>query len=85
MTSAYLDTRVNETLSRFGIRSASRQQRQDLATIIHLCGAGAGAAYARRGLRVTPGQQCGDHDVRGYLQRVQNMRRVFARLDAADR
>lgn len=82
MTSAYLDTRVSETLSRYGIRQASLQQKQNLATLIHLCGAGAGAAYARRGLRLSPGQQCGDHDALGYLQKVQSMRRVFARLHA---
>ena len=84
MTSAYLDTRVSETLARFGIRQASLQQKQNLATLIHLCGAGAGAVYARRGLRVAPGQTCGDHDARSYLLRVQRMRRIFARLAAAD-
>ncbi len=84
MTSAYLDVRVSETLARFGIRKASLQQKQNLATLIHLCGAGAGAVYVRRGLRVAPGQKCGDHDARGYLLRVQSMQRIFARLDAAD-
>jgi hypothetical protein len=84
MTSAYLDTRVRETLRRFGIRQASIRQRQDLATLIHLCGAGAGAVYARRGLRLAPGQKCGDHDARGYVSRVQRMQRIFARLDAQD-
>jgi len=84
MTSAYLDTRVSETLRRFGVARASRQQKQDLATLIHLCGAGAGAVYARRGLRLAPGQKCGDHDARGYLVRVQRMRRLFEKLDAQD-
>lgn len=84
MTSAYLDSRVSQTLSRFGIRQASIQQKQDLATLIHLCGAGAGAAYARRDLRLSAGQKCGDHDARGYLLKVQSMRRVFARLSAQD-
>jgi hypothetical protein len=51
--------------------------------VIHLCGAGAGDAYARRGLRLTPGQQCGDHDVRGYLARLDALRAVFVRLAAA--
>jgi hypothetical protein len=84
MTSAYLDTRVSETLSRYGIQRASLQQKQDLATLIHLCGAGAGNIYVRRGLQLSPGQQCGDHDARGYLLKVQSMRRIFARLDAGD-
>lgn len=83
MTSAYLDTRVRQTLSRFGIHRASIRQKQDLATLIHLCGAGAGAAYARRGLQLSPGQKCGDHAASGYLQKVQSMRRVFERLNAS--
>jgi hypothetical protein len=44
------------------------------------CGTGAGDAYAQRGFRLTAGQRCGDHDVRGYLARVNAMKRVFARL-----
>lgn len=80
MTAAYLDRRVAQTLSRYRISTASRQQKQDLATVIHLCGAGAGAAYARRGLHLTAGQRCGDHDVRAYLRRIHAMQRVFARL-----
>jgi hypothetical protein len=81
MTSAYLDTRVSQTLKRYGISKASRQQKQELATLIHLCGAGAGSVYVRRGLRLAPGQQCGDHDARGYLQKVDRMKRVFAQLN----
>ena len=48
--------------------------------MIHLCGAGAGEAYARRGFRLTDGQRCGDHDVRGLPRRLDAMKRVFARL-----
>ena len=50
--------------------------------MIHLCGAGAGEAYARRGFRLTDGQRCGDHDVRAYLDRLDAAQRVFARLAA---
>jgi hypothetical protein len=50
--------------------------------VIHLCGAGAGEAYARRGFRLTDGQGCGDHDVRAYLERLEGMKRTFARLTA---
>jgi hypothetical protein len=46
--------------------------------VIHLCGAGAGDTYARRGLRIAPGQRCGDHDVRTYVQRVNTMKKQFA-------
>jgi hypothetical protein len=80
LTSAFLDRRVASTLERNRIASATLQQKQDLATVIHLCGAGAGDAYARRGFRLTAGQRCGDHDVRGYLARVNAMKRTFARL-----
>jgi hypothetical protein len=80
LTSAYLDRRVATTLARHGIRGASLQQKHDLATVIHLCGAGAGNHYARRGLRLTSGQRCGDHDVAPYLAKVTAMKRIFARL-----
>jgi len=83
LTSAYLDRRVAATLARHRIATAALQQKQDLAAVIHLCGAGAGDAYARRGLRLSAGQQCGDHDVREYLARLDAMKRVFARLAAA--
>lgn len=84
LTSAYLDRRVARALARHGIASASLQQKHDLASVIHLCGAGAGERYAGRGLRLTPGQRCGDHDVRSYLMRVNSMKRVFAQLALRD-
>jgi len=79
MTSAFLDRQVA------GIARGreSLQQKQDLAAVIHLCGAGAGRAYAQRGYQPAPGQACGEHELRGYLGRVNAMKRVFARLDAA--
>lgn len=80
LTAAYLDRRVAATLARSRIATATLQQKQDLAAVIHLCGAGAGDAYARRGLRATPGQQCGDHDLRDYLARLNAMKRTFARI-----
>ena len=80
MTAAYLDTRANEILARQRITNATLAQRQDLAAVIHLCGAGAGSSYARRGLRLTPGQRCGDHDVQRYLTRIRSLQATFARL-----
>ncbi len=82
MTSAYLDRGVAEALRRHGIRSATLAQKQNLATLMHLCGLGAGNLYARRGLRLAPGQRCGDHSAAGYIARVQSMKRVFAQLAA---
>jgi len=83
LTSALLDRSVASTLERRRIATATLQQQQDLAAVTHLCGAGVGDAYARRGFRLTAGQRCGDHDVRGYLAQVTAMKRVFAWLASA--
>jgi hypothetical protein len=80
MTAALLDRSVTGTMARQHVSSATLQQKQDLAAIIHLCGAGPGDAYARRGLKLTPGQKCGDHDVRGYLAGVNAMKQRFASM-----
>ena len=80
MTSALLDRRVAEVLERNKLGAATLQQKQDLAAVIHLCGAAAGEAYAGRKLRLLPGQRCGEHDAAGYLARVNAMKRVFAQL-----
>jgi hypothetical protein len=80
LTSAYLDRAVADTLRRRGISTATLQQKQNLAALIHLCGAGAGESYARRGLRLLPGQRCGDHEARVYIARVNAMKSLFARM-----
>ncbi len=80
MTSAFLDRRVAEALKRQRIAVATLQQIQDLAAVIHLCGATAGDAYARRNFHVSAGQRCGDHDLKGYLAQFNAMKRVFSRL-----
>lgn len=83
LTAAFLDRSVANTVARQRIASATLRQKQDLAALIHLCGAGAGNTFARRGFRLAAGQRCGDHDVRGYLARVNAMKRQFERLAAA--
>jgi len=80
MTSGYLDRSVANTLSRLRIAKATLQQKQDMAVVMHLCGAGAGALYAKRGFRLLPGQRCGDHSAQGYVARVNAMRRTFRGL-----
>jgi hypothetical protein len=82
LTSAYLDRGVARTLTRHRIRNATLAQEQNLAALIHLCGAGVGNAYARRGLRLSPGLRCGDHEAGRYIARVDAMKRVFASLAA---
>jgi hypothetical protein len=80
LTSAYLDRSVSNILERRRMRSVSLRHKQALAAMIHLCGAGAGDEYARRGFRLLEGQRCGDHDVRAYLGRINAMQAVFVRL-----
>jgi hypothetical protein len=84
MTAALLDRTVARVLARHQLTTASLQQRQDLAAVIHLCGTGAGDEYARRGFRFKGGRRCGDHDPRRYLARINTLKDQFARLAAAD-
>lgn len=81
LTSAYLDRSVAAILARRRV-AAGAAQKQDLAALIHLCGASAGDAFARAGFRLAPSQRCGEHDVRAYLAQVAAMKRLFARLSA---
>jgi hypothetical protein len=84
LTAASLDRGVADILQRRAIPAATPQQAQDLAALIHLCGAGAADGFARRGFRLSPGQRCGDHDAAAYLAQVNAMKRLFARLAAAE-
>jgi hypothetical protein len=84
LTSAYLDRKIDEILRRNGVKSAPLRRKQDLAALIHLCGAGAGNLYVRRGFRLTPEQRCGDHEARVYVSRVNSYKRVFAALAARE-
>ncbi len=83
LTARLLDRDVAATLKRQRIAPPTLQHKQDLAAVIHLCGAGMGETYVKGGFRLTPGQRCGDHDVREYLGRVNGMKRLFARLAGA--
>ena len=82
LTSAYLDRHVSEAL-RGRPPAATLRERQQLATLIHLCGPGVAGAFVRRGFAPAPGQRCGSHDVRTYLARVEQMQHAFAALDAS--
>jgi hypothetical protein len=81
MTAAYLDRKVTDTLRRHRIRRVTPAQKLDIATLTHLCGAGFANGYVRRGLRLRPGQRCGDHDPRTYLARVRALTQAFRRLE----
>ncbi len=84
LTAALLDRSVASALARQRIARATLQQKQDLAAVIHLCGAGPGDAYARRGFRLSAGERCGEHDAGSYLAQVNAMKRQFVRLAAED-
>jgi hypothetical protein len=75
-----LDRKVTNILARRLHKRASVQQKQDLAVIAHLCGAGPAAAFARNAFQPVRDQRCGDHDVAGYLARVNALRRQFRGL-----
>jgi hypothetical protein len=79
LAAVYLDRNVASVLAR---QPASGQQKQALAALIHLCGAGPARAFARRGFRPLPGERCGDHAVATYLAKVNAMKRQFVRLAA---
>lgn len=81
LTAAYLDVSVANALQRHHVKSAAPERVQELAAVIHLCGAGAGDAYVRRGLRLMEGERCGDHDARDYVARVNTMKRVFQTIE----
>ncbi|MDP9083213.1 MAG: lytic transglycosylase domain-containing protein [Pseudomonadota bacterium] len=81
LTSAHLDRSVARVLERHHLNSASTERKQELAAVIHLCGAGAGDLYARRGLKLVEGQRCGDHEARAYVARVNAMKRIFTAIE----
>jgi hypothetical protein len=83
MTAALLDRRVAGIVEGRRIDGATMGQKQDLAAVIHLCGAKTGEAYARRGFQLLAGQRCGDHDVSRYLATINSLKRRFVTLAAA--
>lgn len=82
LTSAYLDRSIAAILERTGRASATRRQAERLAAVIHLCGAGGGEDYARKGFRPRAGERCSDQDPGAYVARVEAMRDMFARIAA---
>ena len=84
LTAVHLDRSVRAALQRHHGRPVTVQQKEVLAAIIHLCGAGAGAVFVQRGMRLLEGQRCGDHQAVDYVGRVQGAMRIFAALRAVD-
>ncbi len=84
LTAAHLDRHAKRALRLHPVPGATQRARQELAALIHLCGAGAGRAHARRGLELPPGLRCGSHDVRRYLRKVATAQARFGQLESAD-
>jgi hypothetical protein len=83
LTAVFLDRNVAEILARRP-GEATPQQKQELAAVIHLCGAGPARVFARRGFSLAAGERCGDQDLATYLAQFSAMKREFQRL-AADK
>ncbi|KWV52972.1 transglycosylase [Bradyrhizobium macuxiense] len=85
LAAVYLDRNVASVLAAAPKSTATPQQKQDLAAVIHLCGAGPGQSFVRRGFQPAAGEHCGDHLVSAYLARVNGMKRQFLKLAASDK
>ena len=83
MTSAYLHQKVSEILPAGQRAKTSREKKQKLAAVIHLCGAKRGEDFAARSFRLKAGELCGTHDLQRYLQRIDLLKKRFARLAAS--
>ena len=84
LTAALLDREVAQAIESQRPDAVTLEQKQNLAAVIHLCGFGAGRTYAARLFRLKPHQQCGDHDVRAYLERIKALKKNFAKLSTGD-
>jgi hypothetical protein len=80
LTAVYLDRNVTTILAHRRKATASLQQKEKLAAIIHLCGAGPAMAFARRGFHLIAGERCGGHDVATYLAQTNAMKQEFLRF-----
>jgi hypothetical protein len=79
MTSAYLHSETSGILSR--VRSPlSLKQQQQVAAVIHLCGARRAASFVAGKFRFRSGTTCSGQSVRPYLQKVGRLTEFFERL-----
>ena len=77
-----LDRGVTALLPRRRAARASQGQKEELAAVLHLCGAGRASAFAAHGFRLASGERCGEHDVAAYLDRIRTLERQFRSLAA---
>src|SRR5215831_2636007 len=83
LAAVYLDRNLVFFIGTAPSEKPSAEHKRELASMVHLCGAGAAKSFAQRGFRVAVGERCGDHDVANYLARVKAMEREFLRLAAS--
>ncbi len=81
MTAAWLHVGVEEALSSRRAGPVTAAQRDAVAATIHLCGRARAAALGARGFHPQPGERCGDHDLRAYLDRVRVLTAQFERME----
>jgi hypothetical protein len=82
LTAVFLDRKVAAIVAHRPKAAASPQLKQELAAIIHLCGAGSAKVFARRGFHLIAGERCGDHDIAAYLAQINTTKREFLRFAA---
>ena len=76
--------RARRFSARYPHAKVNAQQMQDLAALIHLCGAGVAQGLRAQRLPSAAGQRCGDHSAAQYLASVNTMMRQFRRLAAKE-
>ena len=84
MTSARLHWNTERILRRYGLGRASLRDKQNVATVIHLCGLGKAERLARAKLRLSRIGECGDHNAGSYVRRVGRLQREFQMLAQND-
>lgn len=77
MTSARLHYYQERIAKKAGRGDASRQNRQKLAAVIHLCGPGKGERFAGAGFRFAAIGRCGSHDPQKYYKKIQRYQQRF--------
>jgi Transglycosylase SLT domain len=82
LTAVFLERNIVAIIGHRRTATVSPQQKQELAAIIHLCGAGPARAFVRRGFHLLPGERCGDHNIAAYLSQLKAMKQEFLRFAA---
>ena len=83
LTAAYLHQHVVDLLAARPTAKISVDQKQQLAAVIHLCGASRGARFVKRRFRAQAGERCGSHSLGNYLVKLGRMKKNFARIKNA--